>query len=211
MNAASDFLTSSIKRFAEYKLLAEKAMQQLNEEDLHFIPNAASNSIAIIIQHLHGNMVSRWTGFLTEDGEKPWRKRDEEFEEISLTHKELMEKWEEGWKVLFDSLGSLTREDLEKTVTIRLQPQTVTDAILRQLAHYSYHVGQIVYLARMIKNTAWQSLSIPKGGSHQYNKELKKSYFLSQIIIFSALTIICNNDCSFSYSSFFSIPLVSAR
>jgi hypothetical protein len=169
----SVFLTASIKRFKEYKLLAEKAMDQLEEKDYNFIPAPESNSIAIIIQHLHGNMLSRWTNFLTEDGEKPWRKRDEEFEELELTSTQLLEKWEEGWKVLLDTLQSLQEEDLLKNIRIRSQPLSVTDAILRQLAHYSYHVGQIVFLARYIKQKQWQSLSIPKGGSDSYNRQLE--------------------------------------
>jgi hypothetical protein len=167
------FLPAFINRFTEYKSLAEKAMAQLQENDFNYIPANESNSIAIIIQHLHGNMLSRWTNFLTEDGEKPWRKRDEEFEELPLDSGQLMEKWQEGWKVLLDTLHSLTEEDLSKIITIRSQPLTVLEAIVRQLAHYSYHVGQIVYLARFIRQDQWQSLSIPKGGSDTYNSQLK--------------------------------------
>ncbi len=125
-------------------------------------PNEASNSIAIIIQHLNGNMLSRWTNFLTEDGEKKWRKRDEEFEEYHLSKEQLIALWNEGWKVFLETLESLTGDDLLKTITIRSQPLVVVDAINRQLAHYSYHVGQIVYLGRWIKGNVWQSLSIPK-------------------------------------------------
>ena len=168
------FLTASIKRFAEYKSLAEKAMDQLEEKDFHNNPSAESNSIAIIIQHMHGNMMSRWTNFLTEDGEKEWRKRDDEFEEHPLSRQELLKRWDDGWKVLMDTLASLKEDDLEKTVTIRSQPLTVTDAILRQLAHYGYHVGQIVFLARWIKGPGWHSLSIPKGGSDAYTQKLNQ-------------------------------------
>ena len=168
------FLPNSIKRFNEYKSLAEKAMDQLDEKGLHYIPSAESNSIAIIIQHMHGNMMSRWTNFLTEDGEKESRKRDEEFEIHPLSRQELLNRWNEGWTVLMDTLTSLKDEDLEKTITIRSQPLSVTDAILRQLAHYSYHVGQIVFLARWIKGSGWQSLSIPKGGSGAYNQKLNQ-------------------------------------
>ena len=168
------FLTASIKRFAEYKSLAEKAMDQLEEKDFHNNPSAESNSIAIIIQHMHGNMMSRWTNFLTEDGEKEWRKRDDEFEENPLSRQELLKRWDDGWKVLMDTLASLKEDDLEKTVTIRSQPLTVTDAILRQLAHYGYHVGQIVFLARWIKGAGWHSLSIPKGGSDAYTQKLNQ-------------------------------------
>ena len=174
MSFSAEFLSCSTKRFKEYKTLGDKTFEQLNEEEMHFQPNEASNSIAIIIQHMHGNMLSRWTNFLTEDGEKEWRKRDEEFKAQVLSKQELLSMWEEGWKVFLDTLGSLKEDDLVKTVTIRLQPLTVTDAILRQFAHYSYHVGQIVYIGRWLKNNEWQSLSIPKGGSARYNKSLGK-------------------------------------
>ena len=174
MNFPSEFLSCSIKRFKEYKALGDKTFEQLNEEEMHFQPNEASNSIAIIIQHMHGNMLSRWTNFLTEDGEKEWRKRDEEFEVHHLSKKELLVLWEEGWKVFLDTLASLQEDDLLKTITIRSQPLLVVDAISRQLAHYSYHVGQIVYIGRWMKNGEWKSLSIPKGGSTDYNKSLGK-------------------------------------
>jgi hypothetical protein len=174
MSFATDYLSSCIKRFSEYKTLGDKTFAQLTDEQLHVQPNAASNSIAVIIQHLHGNMLSRWTNFLTEDGEKSWRKRDEEFEVQSSSKLELLALWEEGWKVVLNTLASLTEQDLSKTITIRLQPLTVMDAINRQLAHYSYHVGQIVYLGRWMKDGEWQSLSIPKGGSEAYNEELRK-------------------------------------
>lgn len=171
----NQFLPNSIKRFKEYKRLAEKAFDQLKEEDFHFTPNEASNSIAVIIQHMHGNMVSRWTNFLTEDGEKPGRDREGEFEEKKLPREALLKLWDEGWKVVLDTLESLEVSDLDKTITIRTQPLVVIDAILRQQCHYSYHAGQIVYLARMIRNEGWQSLSIPKGGSLAYNQEIKKA------------------------------------
>ena len=174
MNFPSEFLSCSIKRFKEYKALGDKTFEQLNEEEMHFQPNEASNSIAIIIQHMHGNMLSRWTNFLTEDGEKDWRKRDEEFEVHHLSKEELLALWEEGWKVFLDALASLEGDDLLKTITIRSQPLLVVDAISRQLAHYSYHVGQIVYIGRWMKNGEWKSLSIPKGGSTDYNKSLGK-------------------------------------
>ena len=173
MSLATAFLFSAIKRFNEYKGLGEKTFAQLNDEQMLRQPNEASNSIAVIIQHLHGNMLSRWTNFLTEDGEKSWRQRDAEFEVHALSKEQLIQLWEEGWKVLLETLQSLTEEDLLKTVTIRSQPLIVIDAINRQLAHYSYHVGQIVYLGRWFKDTAWQSLSIPKGGSAAYTKTLE--------------------------------------
>lgn len=138
---------------------------------MHFQPNEASNSIAVIIQHLHGNMLSRWTNFLTEDGEKEWRKRDDEFEVHQFSKQQLIDKWNEGWKVFFDTLESLTTNDLSKTITIRNRPLNVVDAINRQLAHYSYHVGQIVYLGRWIKADEWKPLSIPKNKSNGFNQK----------------------------------------
>jgi uncharacterized damage-inducible protein DinB len=174
MTLATEFLSSAIKRFREYKALGEKTFAQISDEDMHQQPNKASNSIAIIIRHLHGNMLSRWTNFLTEDGEKSWRQRDGEFEQQPLSKEELIQLWDQGWMVFLQSLESLQDDDLLKTVTIRSQPLTVTDAINRQMAHYSYHVGQIVYLGRWIKNEAWQSLSIPKGASEAYHQQLKK-------------------------------------
>ena len=162
------FLDSIIKRFNEYKQLGEKTFDQLNEAQMHKQPNEASNSIAIIIQHLHGNMLSRWTNFLAEDGEKEWRTRDDEFEVHQYTKEDLLKRWEQGWKVLFETLSSLREKDLIATVTIRNQPLNVVDAINRQLAHYSYHVGQIVYLGRWMKDGEWKSLSIPKGTSKQF-------------------------------------------
>ena len=172
---ANDFLRASLKRFREYKSLGEKTFAQLTEAEMHTAPNASSNSIAVIIRHMHGNMVSRWTNFLTEDGEKPSRRRDAEFEEAPASKQALLELWEEGWGVLLHSVESLEAANLAQTITIRSAPLTVVDAILRQLAHYSYHVGQIVYLGRWMRENEWQSLSIPKGASNAYNQEMKQS------------------------------------
>lgn len=155
-------MESAIKRFREYKTLGDKTFAQLSGNDFLFQPNEASNSIAIIIQHMHGNMLSRWTNFLNEDGEKDWRNRDEEFEEQDLSREQLIQKWEEGWNLLLHTLDSLNSEDLLKQVTIRHQPLIVVDAINRQLAHYSTHVGQIVYIGKWIRGNQWTSLSIPK-------------------------------------------------
>lgn len=162
MNHAELYLDSVIKRFKECKALGDKTFEQLKDEEFFIQPNEASNSISIIIQHLHGNMLSRWTNFLTEDGEKKWRKRDEEFEKQNYNRKELIEKWNEGWTVFLNTLDSLHENDLEKTIYIREQPLTVIDAINRQLGHYSYHIGQIVYLGRWFRQNNWKSLSIPK-------------------------------------------------
>jgi hypothetical protein len=180
MSIATAFLSTAILRFKEYKALGEKTFSQLREEDFHFQPNAASNSIAVIIQHLHGNMVSRWTNFLTEDGEKSWRQRDAEFEGQSLTKEELVQLWEEGWQVFLHALQALNEDDLLKKVKIRSQPLLVIDAINRQLAHYGYHVGQIVYLGRWVRGESWQSLSIPKGASDAYHQQMKQEHERTQ-------------------------------
>ncbi|MFN5134040.1 MAG: DUF1572 family protein [Chitinophagaceae bacterium] len=169
----SSFLNSYIKRITYYKNLGEQTFAQLDELDFHYQPNEESNSIAMIIQHIAGNMLSRFTNFLTEDGEKEWRKRDAEFEEQHLSKDALLKLWQKGWDCYLGSVQSLTEDDLEKTITIRSEQHTVTDALNRQLAHYPYHVGQIVYLGRMIKSKAWKNLSIPKGQSQQFNDKMK--------------------------------------
>lgn len=173
MNIAETFLSSAKKRFKEYKTLGDKTFAQLGDDNMHHQPNEASNSLAIIIQHMHGNMLSRWTNFLTEDGEKSWRNRDEEFERQQYSKEQLLTLWEEGWKVCLETMESLREDDLLKTITIRTQPLIVIDAINRQLAHYSYHAGQIVYLGRWMKDAAWQSPTIPKGDSQAYNDKMR--------------------------------------
>lgn len=174
MNLGAEFLNSAIKRLGYYKELGDKTFEQLSDADLHFTPNAESNSIALVIQHMAGNMLSRWTGFLTTDGEKDWRNRDTEFEEQNLTKQQLLDLWQKGWDCLLDSLRSLSPDDLLKTIYIRSEGLLVIDAINRQLAHYPYHVGQIIYLAKVIKNKDWQNLSIAKGHSEQFNKQMQK-------------------------------------
>ncbi len=166
---AQEYLDTVIRRVIYYKELAERAMAQLEEADFHVQPTSESNSIAVIIQHMAGNMLSRWTDFLTEDGEKPWRQRDEEFAVRNQSRTELMAYWQKGWTCYLEALRGLQEKDLLRTVTIRQEPLTVIDAINRQLAHYPYHVGQIVYVARMLRNDSWTSLSIPRGGSAAYN------------------------------------------
>ena len=165
----NSFLQSAIKQFEYYKLLGEKTFDQLNEEKLFWQYNNESNSIYVIVKHLNGNMLSRWTDFLTSDGEKEWRKRDNEFENDNPSKQQLLQLWNDGWNCLFNTLDSLTIDDLERTIYIRNQGQTVVEAINRQLCHYSYHVGQIVFLGKMICNEDWKSLSIPKNQSQQYN------------------------------------------
>ena len=170
MSIGKDYLETAIRRLKYYKELGDKTFVQLNEWDFHYQPNDESNSIATIIQHLSGNMLSRWTNFLTEDGEKEWRKRDEEFEVHTYNKEQLIAIWEKGWTCFMDTLASLKKKDLKKTVTIRQEELTVIDAINRQLAHYPYHIGQIIFLARIIKNKNWQNLSIPKGSSMAFNQ-----------------------------------------
>jgi hypothetical protein len=164
------YLQTVIKRLRYYKDLGDKTFSQLSDEDFIFQPNVSSNSICIIIQHLSGNMLSRWTNFLTEDGEKEWRSRDQEFNTNPRSRQELLQMWDKGWTCMFDSLQSLREEDLMKTVYIRQEGLLVVDAINRQLAHYPYHVGQIVYIGRLIRDKQWENLSIPPGKSDQYNK-----------------------------------------
>lgn len=163
------YLESIRRTFEFYKTLGEKTLSQVPDASLAWQFNEDSNSIVTIVKHLHGNMLSRWTDFLTTDGEKDWRERDGEFENEQNSREQLMKLWNEGWTCLFTVLDSLTADDVLKTVYIRNQGHTVTDALNRQLAHYSYHVGQIVFLGKMIVGTEWNSLSIPKGQSKTYN------------------------------------------
>lgn len=165
------FLESAIKLFRYYKKLGEGAIAQLNDSEVLLQPNAASNSIALIVHHLSGNMLSRWTDFLTSDGEKSWRNREAEFAESYPNKEAMMVGWEKGWSCLLNTLVSLTSEDLSKMIYIRNEGQSVLEAIQRQLAHYSSHVGQILFQAKVIKGNAFKSLSIPKGGSVSFNKE----------------------------------------
>ncbi len=166
------FLQSTIKRLSYYKELGDKTFTQLTDADFHYQPNEDSNSIAIIIQHTAGNMLSRWTDFLTSDGEKEWRNRDTEFEEEHLSKQQLIEFWEKGWQCLLDALNALTEDDLLKTIYIRSEGLLVVDAVNRQLAHYPYHVGQIIYVAKIITSNNWQNLSIAKGNSSQFNNQM---------------------------------------
>ena len=180
------YLISTRKLFTYYKKLGDDAMAQITEEKLFFQPNEDSNSIAIIVQHLAGNMLSRWTDFLTSDGEKEWRNRDAEFETVIKTKEELISFWNKGWQCLFDALEPLTENDLVTVIYIRNEGHTVMEAINRQLAHYPYHVGQLVFLAKMLADKEWKSLSIPKNKSQQYNqekfsKEKTASFFTDKI------------------------------
>jgi len=170
MNIGQEYLSTVIKRVKYYKDLGEKTFAQLEDKDFHWQPSSESNSIAVIIQHVSGNMLSRWTNFLTEDGEKDWRNRDDEFDIHSFSRQQLVEIWNKGWDCFLNALDSLKADDLLQTIYIRKESMTAIDAINRQLAHYPYHIGQIVYIGRMIKNENWKNLSIPKGTSQQYNQ-----------------------------------------
>jgi hypothetical protein len=157
------------REFLRYKALAEGAIAQLPDDALTSTAADGSNSIAIICQHVSGNLRSRFTDFLTSDGEKPWRQRDEEFIPVMTTRADLLRRWENGWEVLLGTLATLSDADLAQTVTIRRQSLTVTEALLRALAHVSYHVGQVVFIAKAARGAAWVSLSIPPGQSETYN------------------------------------------
>ncbi|MEX2317257.1 MAG: DUF1572 family protein [Pirellulales bacterium] len=167
-----DFLQAAIDTFRKQKELAERAMVQLGEDRLHVAIHPETNSIAVIVKHLAGNMRSRWTDFLTSDGEKPWRDRDDEFIDTFTSREEVMSAWEAGWSCLFQALESLGEADMEKQITIRGEPLSVPLAMLRQIDHYGYHVGQIVLIARILAEDNWRVLSIPRGQSRQYNERV---------------------------------------
>lgn len=164
-NYDKQYLTIAIGQFKHFKERAEKGIQQLSEEELHWKPTEESNSIAVIIKHLSGNMHSRWADFLTTDGEKHYRDRDLEFVDANETKDQLIEIWEDGWKLLFNTTENLIAEDLNKTVTLRQQPLSVLQAIQNEVAHVSYHLGQILYIGKQIKDKEWTVLSIPKNSS----------------------------------------------
>lgn len=163
------YLNSVVKQFKYYKMLGEKAMEQLQEDQLFWQYNEESNSIAVMVSHISGNMLSRFTDFLTTDGEKPWRNRDAEFANPFQNKEELMTQWNKGWDCLMNTLEHLTDPDLERIIYIRNDGHTVTEAINRQLAHYPYHIGQMVFIAKMLKNDMWKTLSIARNKSNDYN------------------------------------------
>ena len=170
-----------LKRFQYYKELAEKTFDQVSEEQLFWKYNEESNSIATLVKHLSGNMQSRWTNFLTEDGEKSWRKCDSEFENDIQSKAEMMEIWTKGWQVLFEALNQIKEEKWNETIFIRGEKYTVLDAVLRQLAHYPYHIGQIIYIGKMVKDADWKTLSIAKKQSIPFTIEKLKSLDSSEI------------------------------
>ncbi len=186
---STSYLQDSIGLFRYYKKLADRAMAQCPDEALFVTLDAESNSIAIIVKHLAGNMRSRWQHFLTTDGEKPDRNRDTEFETPPATRAELMEMWERGWKYVFDALEPLKEADLTRTVTIRTEPHSVMQAINRQVAHYAHHVGQILFLAKHLtftKTGKWESLSVPRGKSADMNAKVAAGKFSQQETLFSS-------------------------
>ena len=167
------YLDNALRTFRNYKELAERALVQVSDEEFFATLDPESNSIAVIMKHLAGNMFSRWTDFLNTDGEKPERDRDLEFEMLSgTTRGDMLDYWEQGWKCVFTAVEPLQPEDLMRTITIRGQDHTVLQAINRQITHYAYHVGQIVYLAKHFKSSEWQSLSIPRNKSVEFSAPL---------------------------------------
>ena len=167
------FLEDALRTFRDYQKLAEGAFAQIDDADLFRTIDQESNSIAVNMKHMAGNMISRWTDFLTTDGEKPERNRDLEFVMLPETSKaDILAYWDRGWKCVFDAIEPLTADDLMRTIRIRGQDYTVVEAINRQIAHYAYHVGQIVYLAKHFKSRDWQTLSVPKNKSAEFNKYL---------------------------------------
>ncbi|MBU9722243.1 MULTISPECIES: DUF1572 family protein [Bacillaceae] len=176
MDIGKEYLRIVIERFKNVKILGDKTLNQLSEEEIHWNCKVESNSVAIIVKHLSGNMVSRWSDFLTSDGEKEYRNRDDEFIDDINTKAELLNVWEVGWKVLIDTLTDLRDEDLLKNINIRGESHLVLEAIERQMAHYAYHVGQIVYIGKQLKDNDWESLSIPRGKSEDYLKEMLEKH-----------------------------------
>jgi uncharacterized damage-inducible protein DinB len=168
----TSYLEDSLTLFRYYKKLAERAMEQVTDDQLFEVLDAEANSIAIIIKHMYGNMRSRWMDFLTTDGEKPDRNRDSEFENPPATREALMNLWEQGWNYLFTALAPLSDPDLDRTITIRGEAHSVTQAINRQIGHYSYHCGQIVFLAKHFQHANWKSLTIPRGKSANFNQRV---------------------------------------
>ncbi|MFB4168229.1 DUF1572 domain-containing protein [Virgibacillus sp. JSM 102003] len=174
MNLEDEYLNVVQERFKSVKDLGDKAISQLSNDEIHWNLNDASNSVAVIAKHLSGNMVSRWSDFLTSDGEKSYRKRDQEFENDISSKQELIAVWEKGWNTLFKTLNGLEGQDLLKSVFIRGESHTALEALERQLAHYAYHIGQIVYIGKQLKGENWETLSIPKGKSEEYLQQMLK-------------------------------------
>jgi len=177
LDAAAHYLEESLRQMRGHKRMGEAAMAQLRDEDFFVTLDPESNSIAVLVKHLAGNMRSRFTDFLTSDGEKPDRFRDREFElTTATTRADVMKSWEEGWACVFAAIDSLQPEDVMRNVTIRSEPHTVLQAINRQIAHYAQHIGQIVFLAKHLRSNEWKTLSIPRGKSEEYKTAPPKTY-----------------------------------
>jgi hypothetical protein len=172
LRLTTSYLEDSLSLFRYYKNLAERAMAQVTDDQLLAVLDSEGNSIAIIVKHMTGNMLSRWVDFLTSDGEKPGRDRDAEFEEPPRMREALLAAWEAGWQCLFTALEPLSDEDLQRTVTIRGEPHSVMQTINRQVAHYAYHCGQIVFLAKHFQSSQWKSLTIPRRKSGEFNRRV---------------------------------------
>jgi hypothetical protein len=168
----TSYLEDSLALFRSYKQMAERAIAQVTDEQLATVPDSENNSIATTVKHIAGNQRSRWTDFLTSDGEKPDRNRDSEFMDPPETRGELMAMWDAGWQCLFSALEPLSEQDLGRTVMIRGEAHSVMQAINRQLAHYAYHCGQIVFLAKHFKQTGWKALTVPRGQSAEFNRRV---------------------------------------
>ena len=172
MNFTNNYLQNIIREFERYKSLGDRCFEQLNESDIHWRGDEENNSIAIIVKHMVGNMLSRWTNFLSEDGEKPWRQRDSEFEAPYATSAEMIKAWEDGWACVFNTLQTIDEKNFGDKVLIRDEEHSIPEALNRQLAHYAYHTGQIVWISKNIKGAAWKSLTIPKGKSKDFNRSM---------------------------------------
>jgi hypothetical protein len=170
---SSPIVATSVSELRKVKALAEKAIEQLDDEQLWTRLDPESNSVAVLMRHMAGNMRSRWTDFRTSDGEKPDRQRDQEFEDVSLLRTELMAEWEDGWRRAFDALAPLTDVELQDTVFIREEPHTIYNAIVRQIVHYAGHAYQILFIAKHLKGPAWSTLSIPRGRSEEFNRQMR--------------------------------------
>jgi|SRR5678815_4469503 len=189
-----DYISDSITSFRAYKKMADKAIAQVNDDELFVTIDDESNSIAIVMKHMAGNMLSRWTDFLTTDGEKPTRNRDMEFVIESRDKDELIDYWERGWNALFTAVEPLQLDDFEKTVSIRGEEHTIVKAINRQLTHYAYHIGQIVFLAKHFRSSEWRSLSIPKNKSAAFNQYLQQGKAAGQDRMEAAMTFAKETD-----------------
>ena len=170
------YIENALEEFRGMKALADKAVAQVSDEEFFRAIDPESNSIAVIMKHMSGNMRSRWTDFLNSDGEKPDRHRDTEFELETEDRRSIQERWEAGWRLVFDALEPLKTEDLMREVTIRREPHTIVEAVNRQIAHYGEHVGQIIFLAKHLKSSQWKTLSIPRGQSEAFNKKMEEEH-----------------------------------